>query len=248
MNVWYSEKYVAAGTGFDTTRKSAQVAQSLLDNPLSGVKLAEPIPLTAQELSLVHTPEYVNAVKHGEPLAYSSGFAWDPGVWEAVTASNGGVVSALMQVWKNGGVSGSLSSGLHHARAGRGGAFCTFNGLAVAADMLRRHAKAKTLIIDLDAHQGGGTYSIVHGWEEVYHLDIAVCPGLDAYSPMRTGRATHDVVRDARDYIPTLEDRLDWASKLVKEGEVDLVLYNAGVDLHEACGGPGALQCRGGLA
>ena len=34
-------------------------------------------------------------------------------------------------------VAGSLSSGLHHARADRGNGFCTFNGLVVASSVLR---------------------------------------------------------------------------------------------------------------
>jgi hypothetical protein len=54
----------------------------------------------------------------GEPasLARSQGFTWGPRLFSVVAASTGGVVAAAREA----GISGSLSSGLHHARRGRG--------------------------------------------------------------------------------------------------------------------------------
>src|SRR5207249_1324240 len=76
---------------------------------------------------------------------------------------------------------GSLSSGLHHASRASGMGFCTFNGLALATKAARDQG-ARVLIIDLDAHGGGGTYSIVKRWPDVVQLDLVVSL-LDSYTP-----------------------------------------------------------------
>src|SRR5262245_8968167 len=117
MDVFYSSDYVLSGHSFDTTRKAAWIAESLVSAPLPGVTLVEPGPLTRDQVLKVHDPEYVDAVRSGSPrgLAESQGFAWDLGLWPMVLASNGGAVAAALNAMRHG-VAGSLSSGLHHAR------------------------------------------------------------------------------------------------------------------------------------
>ena len=74
-----------------------------------------------------------------------------------VCASNGGAVAAARAA-RAGGVAGSLSSGLHHAGRDRGAGFCTFNGLVLAARAALSEGAARVLVLDLDAHCGGGTH------------------------------------------------------------------------------------------
>src|SRR5213593_2160190 len=59
-------------------RKFALVAEGLKSFP--GVQLAEPAPVTEEELRRVHTPEYISAVRTGipRPLAESQKFPWSP--------------------------------------------------------------------------------------------------------------------------------------------------------------------------
>ena len=120
LPVFYSPAYVAAGHAFETTRKAGWVADSLADAPLAGVALEAPAPLDEAALGRVHEPAYVRAVRDGEPLALaeSQGFGWDRALWEAVRASSGGAVAAALRALASGQNAGSLSSGLHHARAG----------------------------------------------------------------------------------------------------------------------------------
>lgn len=73
-----------------------------------------------------------------------------------VLATNGGVVAAAISALEHG-TAGSLSSGLHHARRETGEGFCTFNGLAIAAREALSAGARSVLILDLDAHFGGGT-------------------------------------------------------------------------------------------
>src|SRR5688572_10500928 len=231
MQVFYSEDYVAAKYAFDTTRKSRRIAESLRARPIEGVDLVEPPPLTVEGLCEAHDPAYVNAVRTGEPgdAAESQGFHWDPGLWTMVLASNGGVVAAVHSAMRHG-VAGSLSSGLHHARRGRGAGFCTFNGLAIGAKAALRDGAESVLILDLDAHCGGGTHSLVAYDDRIWHADVSV-DGFDSYAP--SPRNTIVVVRDASSYLPAIEHTLE---QLEREAPVfSLCLYNAGMDPYEGC-------------
>jgi acetoin utilization deacetylase AcuC-like enzyme len=231
MHLYYSDAYTAAAHEFDTTRKSGWIVESLLEQPIAGVRLVEPVALTEQQLNSVHAPEYVRAVKSGTPrhLAKSSGLPWDPNVWDAVRSSNGGAVAAALHARSTRQNAGSLSSGLHHAGRGSGAGFCTFNGLALAARAALEAGARRVLILDLDAHIGDGTLDIVRDWAQVTHVDITVSAwGAPAGDP---SRSSHDEIRSAGDYLPTLERRL----AALDSSAFDLCLYNAGMDPHEDC-------------
>jgi acetoin utilization deacetylase AcuC-like enzyme len=232
----YSPDYTAAHDDFDTTRKATWVAASLRSAPIDGVELIGPESLSATQLEQVHDATYVAAVHTGSPrrLAETSGIRWDPNVWHAVRASNGGAVAAALAALSTRRNASSLSSGLHHAARDHGAGFCTFNGLALAAkaaldDARSRFAHRRVPIIDLDAHGGGGTYSIVRQWPEVIHLDLAVSP-YETYRPQV--QSTLDYIKDAADYLPILKARL---AALDDGPGFDLVIYNAGVDPCEGC-------------
>jgi acetoin utilization deacetylase AcuC-like enzyme len=231
LPVFYSPSYVAAGHAFETTRKAAWVAGSLRASPLDGLALEAPRPLTEAEIGAVHAPSYVAAVRTGEPreLAESQGFRWDPALWEAVCASNGGAVAAALAAFQGGHNAGSLSSGLHHARADRGDGSCTFNGLALAALAALDAGARSVLIIDLDAHFGGGTRSLLHADGRVWHLDVSV----DAYDAYPEGpRWWSSYVDRSTDYLPIITEGL---AVMDAHGPFDLCLYNAGMDPHEDC-------------
>jgi acetoin utilization deacetylase AcuC-like enzyme len=232
MDLFYSPAYTSAAHVFDTTRKSGWIAASLARSPIAGVRVVAPEPLTRSQLLAVHTPEYVDAVRTGVPeaLAESNGFPWDRAMWDAVCSSNGGAVRAALHAWRGRTTAGSLSSGLHHARAAHGAGFCTFNGLALAARALRQSGARGIVIIDLDAHMGGGTCSLVGEWPEVWQLDIAVVGGFDGYDPAGSGRITLDVVREASRYLDLVSARLE-ALPL----DMEVAVYNAGMDVHEDC-------------
>jgi acetoin utilization deacetylase AcuC-like enzyme len=229
MPVFYSEDYTVAATSFDTTRKARWVARSLAAKPITGLQLSPNAPLTAAELERVHDPAYVAAVRTGEPraLAESQGFDWDPQLWKMVCASNGGAVAAARAALHSG-RAGARASGLHHARRSHGAGFCTFNGLALAALAALDGGAKRVLVLDLDAHCGGGTDELLGHHPSVRILDIAV-DAFDRYTPGPGN--TLDVVGDAQRYLPTLRERL-----AALEGEsFGLVLYNAGMDPHQDC-------------
>ena len=228
MKVFYSADYVAASDAFDTMRKSGWIVKSLRSKPIGGVEIVAPVPLTVDEICTVHDPAYVEAVRTGEPrsLAESQNFSWDPGLWSSVIASNGGAVAAARTALTDR-ASGSLSSGLHHAQHKSGAAFCTFNGLAIAAKTVLGEGARHVLILDLDAHCGGGTHWLIDGDDRIRQIDVSV-NGVDGYAP--SGANTLDIVRVARDYLPIIESRLNEL-----EMKPDLCIYNAGMDPDERC-------------
>ena len=238
MNVDYSPDYVCSGYGFDTTRKAGWIAESLVRNPIDGVELVEPEPLTAAQVMAVHAPDYVRAIETGEPraLAESQIFAWDPGLWPMVLASNGGAVAAAVSAMENGVAAGSLSSGLHHARRDTGAGYCTFNGLVIAARAALAAGARSVLILDFDAHCGGGTASLIADEPRICQGDVSV-DRYDSYTP--TTRARLTVVTEPANYLDAIRAALHRA--LAESGPFDLCVYNAGMDPLEECG-------TGGLA
>lgn len=229
VRVYYRADYVASGYAFDTTRKAQWIADALVDAPIPGLELEEPALLTRDQLLAVHAPDYVQAVETGEPrsLAESQGFAWDAGLWPMLLASNGGAVAAARAALDDG-VAGSLSSGFHHAAYGSGDGFCTFNGLVIAAHAALSAGARSVLILDLDAHCGGGTASLIANEPRIRQVDVAV-DRHDRYS--ETDQARLVMVNNSADYLPTIQRLLE-----ALDGDVfDLCLYNAGMDPHSSC-------------
>lgn len=231
--VFYNEHYVSSNVEFDTARKAGHVARSLRRDPIRGVELVDPEPgrsVAHKLVNLVHDPAYVRAVETGEPreLAESQGFKWDEGIHEMAISHTMGIVSAVTFVEIGAKRAGSLSSGLHHASFDKGGGYCTYNGLAAAVNT-SLSLGFRTLILDFDAHAGGGTWDIVHGvngWTEkgrVVQLDLSVAH-YDTWRPEGDSRL---VMTDGENYLTDARVLLDHARAI---GPFDIVIYNAGVD------------------
>lgn len=230
LPLYYSDDYGAPVEEAETFQKAGWIVDSLATRPIDGIEITAPDDLDF--CSGVHGHEYVRAIQKGEPrhLAESNGFSWDPGVWASTRDSNAGVVGAALEALASRAHTGSLSSGIHHARADAGAAFCTFNGLAMAARRATDDG-ARVLILDVDAHCGGGTYAIVRTWKHVDHVDIATS-AFDAYRPEAGTGSTLDIVTQPAQYLTTVRRRLD----ALRPTDYDLVLYGAGVDAFAARG------------
>jgi acetoin utilization deacetylase AcuC-like enzyme len=82
--------------------------------------------------------------------------------------------------------------------------------------------------LDLDAHCGGGTYSLVKDDARIVHVDVSVSR-FDSYVP--DGVSSLWLIENGAAYLPTIANSV--LPRL--RGPFDLCLYNAGMDPHENC-------------
>ncbi len=202
------------------------VRQGLL--PPEGIE--EPEAASREDLALVHTTEYLDAVFDGhlDPMATRRlGFPWSPALLERARRTAQGTIEAARDALADGaGV--NLAGGTHHAFSDRGEGFCVFNDVAVAIRVLQRESRlARAAIVDLDVHQGNGTAQIFAG-------DDAVCTfsmhGEKNY-PFRKERSSLDVgLPDGCDdttYLAALALHLD---SVLDTARPEMVFYLAGAD------------------
>lgn len=235
MKTYWNEEYCAPKTDFETFQKSRLIVEQLTKDPSQQIIICDPADVggslaTAQRQIEKHTDTtYLQAVMTGRPreLAQSNGFDWDEGVYRSVLNSTAGVLCAVDDLINTDGLtSASLSSGLHHANASRGLGFCTINSLAIGALYAREKGK-KVAILDLDAHCGGGTTSMITG-TDIAQFDLSIS-NFDNYPTTEMNQHSVSMVTNSDDeqYLAEVDAML---VKLVAFGP-DIVLYNAGVDI-----------------
>ena len=216
---------------------------SLVAGELATKKWADliaPAPVSYQELLLVHDSSYLAAIQTGEPrpLAESQKFPWSPALWPSVLLTNGGVIAAARSALQTG-IGAALASGFHHSHQKQGEGFCTFNGLVLAGEILRRENRIQTLaVLDMDLHYGNGTALLaanrpwlrqlsIYGndyWENVAYRDVSIVHHLDGDNhrsvPLPAGT-------DWLALKKIMEENIPW---LLDEIRPDLLLYQAGAD------------------
>jgi len=232
--VRWAPNYVLPG-GFDTVAKSEPIAESLNFWRVDGTTVEPPSDTAFGSVrhysNLVHDPLYVEGVFEGvRGESWVTGSQGGPGT---VISSTAGMLSAAEDIVGGATRAGSLSSGMHHARWDRPGGFCTINGLAVVARMLAVLGYS-VLIVDTDAHCGGGTWSLVGDIPDVGQVDISTST-YDAYDPFAGAGLSAELhlVKHRARYLSTIHRAL--ASWEGRHGRPDVIIYNAGMDSHELC-------------
>jgi acetoin utilization deacetylase AcuC-like enzyme len=177
------------------------------------VTLHEPPALTRAQLSLTHHPDYVDDILE---CREHNGFSdRDPEIARTLPYTSGSMVLAATLAFEHG-IAASFSSGFHHAHFQRAGGFCTFNGLVVTSQLLHRDRGVnRMLILDLDYHYGDGTAELLE------HHQIA-------YVRHETGGAHFRHPLDSQRYL----DFVERVMSSLAQDPVDLILYQAGADVH----------------
>lgn len=212
---------------------------------LPDIELTEAPAATDSELTLAHTPAYVEAVAAGHLTTAQQreiGFPWSPAMVERSRRSVGASIAAARAALATG-FSVNLAGGTHHAHADRGSGFCVFNDVVVAARMMqaeqqRLHQRPLAVaVIDLDVHQGNGTASLCRSDDTIYTLSMhgennfPFCKessDLDVELPDGCGDA---------EYLAALDVALDrmWChhARASQDGSPGLIFFLAGADPHE---------------
>lgn len=230
MPIYFSPEFIVDGA-FDTIGKAGELADLLTHDPDAGTCVVSPTPATRHDIVSVHDETYVDRVLNGHGGQFSS----DDESATSVLATTGGVLRAVETVLENGGCAGSLSSGLHHAKYDHGSGYCTFNGLVIGARRALTLGAKRVLILDLDAHCGGGTKELIgllrdqdiNGIEQV---DVSV----SSFDQYHNASFAQLKIVGGSEYLTTIEQSL---SDIADPQSIDLVIYNAGMDPHEKAGG-----------
>lgn len=164
MKVVFSDKMVAvSGNTFSpSSEKPGLMAAYLKHHPVPylEIEFADPEPVSFEDICKCHEESYVRDIF---AMKRPNGFGTlSQSVCDSLPYTNGSMLTAARLATKDL-PAAALSSGFHHAEY-RGQpasfAFCTFNGLMVAAIKLAAEGK-QVSIIDCDMHYGNGTDNII---------------------------------------------------------------------------------------
>lgn len=181
MQAFYSDHFVLPlpeGHRFPMAKYA--MLRDGIESLLPQVSLHEAPAATDGQLALAHTPNYIDSVTSGSISTTAMreiGFPWSALMAERARRSVGATVAAVKAAM-NSGLAANLAGGTHHAYANKGGGFCVFNDVAVAArlaqaEWARGHRlPLKVAVIDLDVHQGNGTAHIFQCDETVFTLSL----------------------------------------------------------------------------
>lgn len=193
----------------------------------------EASPIPEEELVLVHCPVYTKqflSEKLDDKAVRRIGLKpWTDLIVERTRILTNGTVMATRKVLEDGGLSGNVGGGTHHAYTSFGSGYCIFNDLAIAARLAQReYGINRVLVIDLDVHQGDGTASIFSGDPSVRTVSFHC----EANFPFRKMQSDYDEVfaKGITDepYLEALHRFL--AKEIEREPAPGLILYQAGVD------------------
>ena len=209
--------------------REAVIARGIIAR--NGVLTPERCP--REDLARVHTERYLDAMTAGaltEPEQRRLGFPWSEGLLERSTRTVQATVEAARDALAHG-AGATLAGGTHHAFPDHGEGFCCFNDVAVATRTLRTsHPALRTVVIDLDVHQGNGTAAIFADDPATYTFSMHGAKNF----PFKKERSSRDVELDDgtgdADYLSLLDRHL---GEVLDEARADLAFYLAGSDPYQ---------------
>lgn len=194
--------------------------------------LHEPEVVSHDLLSLAHDADYVNrfcgnALEPAERRRM--GLPWSEALLQRTTRAVGGSLLTADLALRHG-LACHLAGGTHHAHHDFASGFCVFNDLAIISRSLLASGKVgKVLIFDCDVHQGDGTARILENDTDA----ITVSLHCENNFPARKAVSDWDIplprLTDDRAYLKVVDDVLSYLLPLYQP---DIVLYDAGVDVH----------------
>jgi acetoin utilization deacetylase AcuC-like enzyme len=245
VRVYYSARYELSLPGHIwPTSKYRLIAERLRSS--SGLALTEPIEASWDDLSLVHTSEYLEKLRSNTLTAEDIAtleLPWHPDLAGAFRLMVGGTCAAAASAMDEG-AAAHLGGGLHHAFANHGEGFCPVNDVAIAVRVLQGGGIRRAAIVDCDVHHGNGTSMIFERDPDVFTFSIHQQHNYPFFKPRSDlDIGLEDGAGDAR-YL----DALAGALPRVMESRPELVVYLAGADPFERDRLGGLKVTKAGLA
>ncbi|MHB0765354.1 histone deacetylase family protein [Stutzerimonas sp. NM35] len=205
----------------------------LVDSGLTtDAQILRPELCAADVLALAHDHAYIERYCSGDmgrEELRRLGLPWSPQLAQRTVRAVGGSLLAADLALEHG-LACHLAGGTHHAHYDHASGFCIFNDLAIIAlSLLESGRVGRVLIFDCDVHQGDGTARIL---EQVPDA-VTVSLHCEKNFPLRKARSDWDIELAAgmgdQEYLKVVNDTLNYLLPLYQP---DLVLYDAGVDVH----------------
>jgi histone deacetylase 11 len=217
--------------------KYSRIYQALVDGGLVRPKdVFVPVPVTPEQVALVHTPGFAESLKSPEIVAqyleapiigYAPAAIVDAGVLSAFRWSTGGTIEAGRLALRYG-IAVNIGGGYHHAMPDHGGGFNIYNDLAIAIRVLQRERLiGRACVVDVDVHQGNGTATVFEGDANVFTFSIQE-EGIYPY-PRATSTLDVDLPAGTGDeeYLAVLERNL---GGVLDRARPDIVFIQGGCD------------------
>jgi acetoin utilization deacetylase AcuC-like enzyme len=191
-----------------------------------------PEPIDRRWIEAVHDPAYVEQVlTQTVPRDKERRIGFPVTEWVARRSclSSGGTWLAARLALEHGFAANS-AGGSHHAGHDSGAGYCVFNDLAIVANRLIAEGDAdRVLIVDLDVHQGDGTAALTAGRADIFTLSLHA----ERNYPVRKMASSLDVpLADAIGDDAYLDHLASVLPGVIDGFAPDLILYQAGVDVH----------------
>ena len=222
------------GHRFPATKFSRLMACLEARGLLSQFDIHQAEPVAAADLAAIHDPQYIDAIANGTLDATAIrtlGLKWsDVLAKRSFLAVNGTLRAARLALTD--GIACHAAGGTHHAHYDYGAGFCVFNDLAYAATrLLDEGAVQSVLIFDCDVHQGDGTARILAKDDRVKTVSLHCRTNY----PARKATSDLDVeIEKGTDDAGYLDILANILARVDREfGRPDLVIYDAGVDVHQ---------------
>jgi acetoin utilization deacetylase AcuC-like enzyme len=200
----------------------------------------EPVKAEDQDITEVHTPEYLTTIKRATAGYLDPDTYFSEGSLEAALYAVGAVKKAI-ELAKEGVITRAflaLRPPGHHATPSRAMGFCIFNNVAIGAKLAQKAGFQRVFIVDFDVHHGNGTEEAFYEDDTVYYFSTHQYPHYpgtgDTHSRGR-GRGegyTYNIPMSAgagdREFFTAYQDILPG---LVERFSPDIILVSAGYDL-----------------
>ena len=195
--------------------------------------ILKPNKATIEDLEIIHEKEYILKIKDGtlsDKEIRRLGFKWSEVLSNRSFLAVNGTLLTCKEALKND-IACHLAGGTHHAHKSFGSGYCVFNDIAYSSrKLIQENLVKKIMIIDLDVHQGDGTAEILTKDKNIFTCSMHCKNNF----PFRKSKSDLDIELDDNlndyQYLDILDNTL---KKCIKIFIPDIVIYDAGVDVHE---------------
>ncbi len=245
--IWYDPLHTEHDPGSGLPERPSRIKACIdaLQTVGHNVSPRQPQPASLEELSLTHTPEYLEYLAR---LCDQGGGDLDGDTkvgersFEVARRAAGMCIEGVTRACNGEGATMCLVRPPgHHASSDRGMGFCLVNNVAIAAKIaMERGLARRVMIVDFDVHHGNGTQDIFWTDPDVLYLSLHQWP----WYPWTRGSlgeigeglgegSTVNVPLPAMTGDAVYLEAFEWiVGPVLEQFEPDLLLVSCGFDAH----------------